>query len=225
MVKCTNKFFGLILSKGVWLEGDDCTVARTAGHEMNATCWEYNWFYGGYTCCICFGILFKWFPQWLELLRNLTPRWPLHPLHQLPTSLAGSFSSIGPSIILELIYLWTSQDPFLSTLADSCVGLVCFAFCFHMLVLCLWWEVMLPCGISSAPRYGYLGRRRHGWQDKQNGKKHPSTDTDHPDSGGLGSVCPTVQHAELLDAFETWGLAQEEKECPRPFSILIPANL
>lgn len=35
MIKCTNKFFRLVRSKGVLLEWDDCIIAKTVGHEMN----------------------------------------------------------------------------------------------------------------------------------------------------------------------------------------------
>lgn len=35
MIRCGNKFFRMLRREGVLLEGDACTVARTAGHEMN----------------------------------------------------------------------------------------------------------------------------------------------------------------------------------------------
>ena len=35
MIRCANKFFRMLRREGVLLEGDACTVARTAGHEMN----------------------------------------------------------------------------------------------------------------------------------------------------------------------------------------------
>ena len=35
MLKCTNKFFRTIRQQGVLMEGDCCTIARTAGVEMN----------------------------------------------------------------------------------------------------------------------------------------------------------------------------------------------
>ena len=35
MIKCTNKFFRLIRSEGIFMEADSSAIARTVGHEMN----------------------------------------------------------------------------------------------------------------------------------------------------------------------------------------------
>lgn len=41
IVRCANRFFRIIRSEGIWIEGSASAAAKTAGMEMNDT-WIYK---------------------------------------------------------------------------------------------------------------------------------------------------------------------------------------